>query len=104
MIVQHIIHGFLIIVVVFFGLPAIYSFAASTLAGSRTSSSLSIRFLYRGLHIIVRALASLSDAIASGIAGQYPEKEAWLKPLLKQGFTALFVFGSLYLVSILTGG
>lgn len=104
MILQHIIHGFLIIVVVFFGLPAIYAFAVGTLTGSRTSSSLSIRFLYKGLHIIVRALTSLSDAIASGIAQHYPESESWLKPLLKQTFTTLFVFGSLYLISILTGG
>lgn len=104
MIIQHIVHGFLIVVVVFFGLPAVYSFAVSTLTGSRTSSSLAIRFLYKGLHIIVRAITSLSDAIASGISEQYPERETWLKPLLRQAFSTLFVFGSLYLISVLTGG
>jgi hypothetical protein len=103
MIVQHIVHGFLIVVVVFFGLPAVFSLASSTMAGGKASSSLSLRFLSKGLRIIMHGLATLSDAIASGIAEQYPENESWLKPLLKHTFVALFAFGSLYLVSILTG-
>ena len=102
MIIQHIVHGFLIVVVVFFGLPAIFALAASNIAGGKTSSSLSLRFLSKSLRIIMHGFESLSDAIATGFAVQYPENQGWLKPVLKHALVALFVFGSLYLVSILT--
>jgi hypothetical protein len=102
MFIQHILHGFLIVLIVFFGLPALFSLAISTMSAGRASSSLSLRFISKGLHSLLHGLSLLSEAIATGIVEQFPEKEAWLKPLLQRSFTTLFVLGSFYLVSILT--
>lgn len=102
MFIQHVLHGFLIAIVVFFGLPAILSLATSTMAGGKFSFSLSLRFISKALRIIMHSLASTADAIATQLSEQCPEQASWLKPVLKQSFVAVFVLGSLYLISILT--
>ena len=102
MVIQHVLHGFLIIIVVFFGLPAILSLATSTMAGGKFSISLSLRFISKAMRIMLHSLAATADAIASQLSERYPEQESWLKPVLKDSFVAVFVLGTLYLVSILT--
>ncbi len=103
MFIEHVVHGLLIVVVVFFGMPALFSLAFSTMSGTRTSSGLSIRYLAKGMHVMFQVIAQFSDAIADGIADQFPEQPTWLKPVLKKVITTLFIFGELYLTSVLTG-
>jgi hypothetical protein len=101
MLVQHIVHGLLVLIVVFFGLPAILSLAIGTITGSRSTYSMAERLITKGIHTIFRGLSVVAEALAATIAAQYPE-QTWLLGVLKPTITALFALSGLFLLSILT--
>src|SRR5579872_5814954 len=98
--VDHIIHGLLLLILIIFGLPVLISLAMGLIGTGKANFKAASHIVVTSLHVIICAIDEMAEALAKLLVKRYPKQKTILQPLIKHALIAVFVLLLLSMLAV----
>ncbi len=97
--IDHVIHGLMLLLIVVFGLPVIISLAMGLISNGKANFKAASHIMIVSLKVVVCALEDMAEGLAKILVKRYPKQKKILEPIIKSVLIGVFVFALLTLLS-----
>jgi hypothetical protein len=89
--IDHILHGLILLLVIVFGLPVIISLAMGLIGTGKANFKAASHVMITTLHVVVSVFEDMAEQLAKVLVKRYTKQKKILEPIIKHVLMAIFV-------------